>query len=159
MGRGSDHFPPWRLYAVGGCLACQQELLLGLPQVEIEELTNICEMRTFHAGDRIIARTDRSDSVFFLQHGMVSVKLANGVRLATLVPGTAFGELALIGKSRTADVWADNTVQCRRGPLDAFNAYRNRHPAAAERIMRNLANLLARRLVQANAKIDLLSAN
>jgi glutaminase len=90
---------------------------------------------------------------------MVSVKLGDGVRVATLVPGTAFGELALIGVGRTANVWADNAVQCQRVPLDAFNDYRNRHPAAAERIMRNLAHLLAMRLVQANTKIDLLSAN
>jgi hypothetical protein len=40
-----------------------------------------------------------------------------------------------------------------------FNDFRNRYPAAAERIMRNLAHLLAKRLSQANTKIDLLSAN
>jgi hypothetical protein len=34
-----------------------------------------------------------------------------------------------------------------------------RAPADAERIMRNLADLLAHRLLQANTKIELLSAN
>jgi glutaminase len=137
----------------------EQELLLGLSSGELEELAEICETRNYHPGEQIIAWNDPSDSIFFLQRGMVGVKLADGVRVATLVPGTAFGELALIGVGRTANVWADNAVQCQRVPLDAFNDYRNRHPAAAERIMRNLAHLLAMRLVQANTKIDLLSAN
>jgi glutaminase len=137
----------------------EQELLIGLSSGELEELAEICDTLNYHPGERIIAWNDPSDSIFFLQRGMVSVKLSDGVRVATLVPGTAFGELALIGVGRTANVWADNAVQCQRVPLDAFNDYRNRHPAAAERIMRNLAHLLAMRLVQANTKIDLLSAN
>jgi glutaminase len=90
---------------------------------------------------------------------MVSVKLADGVRLATLVPGMAFGELALIAFGRTADVWADNAVRCQGISLDVFDEFRNRYPATAERIIRNLAPLLAQRLSQANTKIGLLSAN
>jgi len=136
-----------------------QELLSGLSSDELKDLEMICQTRNYHPGERIIASSDASDSVFFLEFGMVSVKLANGVRLATLVPGTAFGELALIGLGRTADVWADNVVRCKRISLDTLNDYRNRRPAAVERIMRNLAHLLAVRLGQANTKIDLLSAN
>jgi hypothetical protein len=44
-------------------------------------------------------------------------------------------------------------------PLQAFDDFRARRPAAAEIIVRNLAQLLAQRLLQANTKIDLLSAN
>jgi glutaminase len=137
----------------------EQELLLGSSSDELKDLERICETRNYHPGERIIASNDASDSVFFLEFGMVSVKLTDGVRLATLVPGTAFGELALIGLGRTADVWADNVVRCKRISLDAINDYRSRRPAAVERIMRNLAHLLAVRLAQANTKIDLLSAN
>lgn len=136
----------------------EQELLAGLSHGEIAELAKNCETRNYRPGERIIAREDPSDSVFFLEQGMVSVKLVDGVRLATLVPGMAFGELALIAFGRTADVWADNAVRCQRISLDVFNEFRNRHPAAAERIMRNLAHLLAQRLSQANTKIGLLSA-
>jgi glutaminase len=137
----------------------EQELLAGLSHDEIAELAKNCETRIYRPGERIIARDDPSDSVFFLEQGMVSVKLADGVRLATLVPGMAFGELALIAFSRTADVWADNAVRCQRISLDVFDEFRNRYPATAERIIRNLAQLLAQRLSQANTKIGLLSAN
>ena len=137
----------------------EQELLAGLSHDEIAELAKNCETRIYRPGERIIARQDPSDSVFFLEQGMVSVKLADGVRLATLVPGMAFGELALIAFGRTADVWADNAVRCQRISLDVFDEFRNRYPATAERIIRNLAQLLAQRLSQANTKIGLLSAN
>jgi glutaminase len=136
-----------------------QELLAGLAADDIAVLERLCETRGYHPGERIISKGDEADSVFFLQRGMVSVKLADGVRLATLVPGTAFGELALIGGPRSADVFADNAVVSRRVPLQAFDAFRAQRPAAAEIIVRNLAKLLAHRLLQANTKIDLLSAN
>jgi glutaminase len=136
-----------------------QELLTGLSAEGIAELESLSEERHYHPGERIISRSDEADSVFFLQRGMVSVKLAEGVRLATLMPGTAFGELALLGGPRSADVVADNPVLCRRIALDRFDDFRERYPADAERIMRNLAGMLAHRLVQANTKIELLSAN
>ena len=137
----------------------EQDLLQGLSTDDIAELETLCEACHYHAGERIVAKTDAADCVFFLQRGMVSVKSPDGVRLATLVPGTTFGELALLGGPRSADVWADNAVLCRRVPLDRFNDFRERRPVAAERIMRNLAQMLALRLTQANTKIDLLSAN
>jgi glutaminase len=137
----------------------EQELLKGLSADDLAELEGLCEAKRYQPGDRIVARGDPSESVYFLQQGMVSVKLADGVRVATLVPGTAFGELALIGAQRSADVFADNRVLCQRVPLDVFDAFRARRPAAAEIIVRNLAQLLAHRLVQANTKIDLLTAS
>jgi glutaminase len=137
----------------------EQELLKGMSAEDVAALEALCETQSYHPGERIIANGDDADSVFFLQRGMVSVKLADGVRLATLVPGTAFGELALIGGPRSADVFADNPVLCQRIPLAAFDAFRAERPAAAEIIVRNLAQLLAHRLLQANTKIDLLSAN
>ncbi len=90
---------------------------------------------------------------------MVSVKLADGVRLATLVPGMAFGEMALVDSHRAADVWADTAVRCIELSLEKFYAFREKYPQTGERIMRNLAKLLARRLSRANTRIDLLSAS
>jgi glutaminase len=43
-------------------------------------------------------------------------------------------------------------------PLKDFERFRKQHPHASERIMRNLAQLLAERLIVANARVDILSA-
>jgi len=136
-----------------------QTLLAGLTPGQIGEFAALCTARDFHPGQRIITAGDPALSIFFLQRGLVSVKVPNGVRLASLVPGSAFGELALIAGPRTADVWADTSVACHEITLDNFERFRLAHPEASELIMRNLAALLARRLGQANAKISLLSAN
>jgi glutaminase len=154
------------IYRFGGFLKVEdsmnlasQELLAGVPPGLIEELQRLGTARGFHAGERIIATGAASDSIFFLQSGMVSVKLADGVRLATLVPGTAFGEMALFESHRTADVWADTAVRCIELKLERFTHFTRNYPSLGERVMRNLAGLLVRRLGRANRRIDLLSSH
>ena len=137
----------------------QQALLAGLAPGELDELAKLAAPRGFKTGERIIANGDPAASVFFLQSGMVSVKLGNGTRLASLVPGVAFGEMALIEGARLADVWADTSVRCLELAIERFDTFRERYPHAGERIMRNLATLLAGRLAQANLRIELLSAH
>jgi glutaminase len=136
----------------------EQQLLGGLSAGDIETLEALMTLRTYQAGQRIIGAEEPASSLFFLQSGMVSVKLPNGVRLATLVAGMVFGEMALLEDRRSADVWADTTVQCLELPLAAYAGFRERHAEVGERIVRNLAVLLAKRLIHANTKIDLLTS-
>jgi glutaminase len=136
----------------------EQALLAELDADEIAEIVNLSTTRHYAAGQRIIAAGEPANSLFFLQSGMVSVKLPSGVRLASLGPGKEFGEMAILERSRSADVFADTPVSCLELPLDSFADYRRLHPETALKIMRNLAAILARRLVAANAKVDLLSA-
>jgi glutaminase len=135
----------------------EQALLAELNEEEIAALAELSSARTYEAGQRIISAGEPANSLFFLQSGMVSVKLPSGVRLASLGPGMEFGEMAMLEQRRSADVWADTAVKCLELPLDTFADYRRLHPQIALQIMRNLAALLARRLIVANAKVDLLS--
>jgi glutaminase len=136
----------------------EQALLAGLTADEIEALVGLSTARQYQAGQRILTAGEPANSLFFLQSGMVSVKLPSGVRLASLGPGMEFGEMAILENKRSADVWADTRVICLELPLDTFADYRKLHPQIALQIMRNLSALLARRLILANAKVDLLSA-
>ncbi|BAL76575.1 glutaminase A [Bradyrhizobium cosmicum] len=136
----------------------EQALLAELDKDEIAAIVGLSTTRRYAAGQRIIAAGEPANSLFFLQSGMVSVKLRSGVRLASLGPGMAFGEMAILEQSRSADVFADTPVACLELPLDSFADYRRVHPETSLKIMRNLAAILARRLVLANAKVDLLSA-
>jgi glutaminase len=136
----------------------EQQLLEGLTDSEIETLAARMKPRTYQTGQRIVGADEPALSLFFLQSGMVSVKLPNGVRLATLVAGMVFGEMALLEERRSADVWADTLVECLELPLDAYVGFREKYPQVGERIVRNLAVLLAKRLILANTKIDLLTS-
>jgi glutaminase len=136
----------------------EQALLAGLTDYELAELAKLGTERTYQAGQRIIVAGEPASSLFFLQRGMVSVKLPSGVRLASLDEGMEFGEMTLLDEPRTADVWADTNVMCLELPIEEFSQFRREQPQIAERIARNLASILAKRLILANAKIDLLSA-
>ncbi len=144
--------------ATNGAHLKEQALLAGLTDQELADLTKLGTARSFLAGQRIISAGEPGSSLFFLQSGMVSVKLPSGVRLASLDEGMEFGEMTLLDEPRTADVWADTHVTCLELPIAEFNRFRLEHPRVAERIARNLAAILAKRLILANAKIDLLSA-
>jgi glutaminase len=137
----------------------EQALLAGLTDGELADLTKLGAPRNYPAGKRIVAAGAPATSLFFLQSGKVSVKLPSGVRLASLDAGMEFGEMTLLDEPRSADVWADTNVACLELPIEEFNRFRQEHPRIAERIARNLAAILAKRLILANAKIDLLSAS
>ena len=133
-------------------------LLARLTEEEIADLTSLATARTFHSGDHIIAAGEPASSIFFLLSGLVSVKLPSGVRLASLSHGMVFGEMALIEQVRSADVWADTAVTCLELSISQYELFCSRHRHSGRRISQNLAALLAKRLIQANAKVDLLSA-
>ena len=135
-----------------------QVLLAGLTGQQCEELEALATLHHFHSGDRIITAGGPASSLFSLMSGMVSVKLPSGVRLASLSHGMVFGEMALIEKARSADVWADVPVTCLELEVGKFEAFCRTHPEAGQRMLRNLAVLLDKRLILANAKVDLLSA-
>jgi glutaminase len=144
--------------ASGSALLEEQAILTGLTEKELSSLADLGVMRDYRAGQRIVASDEPARSLFFLQSGIVSVKLPSGVRLATLDRGMEFGEMALLDERRTADVWADTDVTCLELPIDGYNQFRREHPHIGEHIARNLAAILAKRLILANTKIDLLSS-
>jgi glutaminase len=137
----------------------EQPLLAGLTAEELGRLTALGTIKTYHAGQKIIAATEPATSLFFLTSGVVHVRLPGGIRLATLTAGMAFGEMALLESRRSADVFADNSVTALEVPLADFQRFREAHPRTGERIMRNLAQLLADRLIVANTKVNLLTTN
>lgn len=137
----------------------EQPLLAGLSPEELTALGSLATVRSYHAGERIIAAGDAATSLFFLRSGAVLVSLPGGVRLATLTAGMAFGEMALLEPTRSADVTADMAATAIEIPLREFERFSRQHQRAGERIMRNLAQLLAGRLIVANTKIDLLTSN
>jgi glutaminase len=137
----------------------EQPLLSGLTGEEFSALASLGTVRNYRSGEKIIAAGDPATSLFFLKSGAVHVTLPDGVRLATLTAGTAFGEMALLEPHRSADVLADASASAVEISIVDFESFRHQHPRASERIMRNLAQLLADRLIVANTKVNLLTAS
>ena len=137
----------------------EQPLLAGLTTDELASLAALGKIRTYQAGELILAATETPHSLFFLRSGVVHVRLPDGIRLATLTAGMAFGEMALLETHRAADVTAEVASTALEIALPAFQQFRDSHPRTGERVMRNLAQLLADRLIVADDKLNLLTAN
>jgi glutaminase len=137
----------------------EQKLLAGLSANELATLAALGTIRTYQPGQRIIAASEPATSLFFLRSGVVHARLPEGIRLATLTAGMAFGEMALVEAPHTADVLADGVATVLELPLHDFQRFRDQHPRAGERIMRNLAQMLADRLAVANTRVNLLTAS
>src|SRR5262249_16156811 len=70
----------------------EQPLLSGVSTDELDEITTLATIRTFQSGEKIIRAGEAATSLFFLRSGVVHVTLPDGIRLATLTAGMAFGE-------------------------------------------------------------------
>ncbi len=136
----------------------EQMLLSGCSSDEISMIAELSTERNFPRGSQIISSGEPAVSLFFLQNGMVNIRLQSGIRLASISSGMAFGEMALLESTRSAGVWAETDVRCLELPLSGYARFCADFPEAGTRIMRNLASLLAQRLKLANTKIDILSA-
>src|SRR5258707_13557260 len=106
-------------------------MLSGLTDDEIAGLAALGAVRRYAAGHRIVAAGEPASSLFFLQSGMVSVKLPSGVRLASLDQGMEFGEMALLEERRKAAGLGDAPVQNLAMPLDEFHKLLHEKPHAA----------------------------
>ena len=137
----------------------EQPLLAGLSAEELTDLASIAAIKSYRQGETIVAAGDPATSLFFLRSGAVHVTLPDGIRLATLTAGMTFGEMALLESRRSADVLADMAATAYEIRLQDYERFRKAHPEASESIMRNLAQLLADRLIVANTRVDLLTAN
>jgi glutaminase len=137
----------------------EQPLLAGLSAGELSELASLGITKTYRRGEKIVGAGEPASSLLFLTSGVVHVTLPDGIRLATLTAGMAFGEMALLEPRRSADVLADASATAVEIAIADFERFRDRHPRAGERIMRNLAKLLAERLIVANTRVNLLTSN
>ncbi|MCL8382721.1 glutaminase A [Xanthobacter aminoxidans] len=135
----------------------RQALLAGLSPQELADLSRLGTRVVFPAGTRIISANEPPARVYFLLRGMVSARSVGDVRLSTMIPGMVFGEMALIEQPRSTDVWADTEAVCVEVTADQFHAFQETHARAADKIMRNLAILLAGRIRMATARIEMLT--
>lgn len=136
----------------------EQALLSGMSPGEIDAVREVGFLRRVSFESRIIHAGEPGASTFFLLSGTVSVRLPGGRRLATLAAGACFGEMALLHQDRSADVVADVDASIFELPNSALAGLRTSWPEIEPRLMRNLAMILADRLRQTNAKLQLLRA-
>ncbi len=121
----------------------EHRLCAGVSARDIAHLESLVQRCQFESGSLIVRRGQAADALYFLTRGDVSVIVAlpqgGDKRLATLSAGMGFGESALIvGGTRSADVRADNEVECCRLGADAFARLEQDCPSLLIRLLHNL---------------------
>jgi HD-GYP domain-containing protein (c-di-GMP phosphodiesterase class II) len=122
------------------------EVLGCLPAEALGELAERARPRRYGAGETVFEEGAPGDSMHLVVAGLLEVRRREGIEeyvLARLVPGHAFGELAVLDRTpRTATVVAvenSETVEIGASDLDRVLAD---HPEAVRRMLGVLARLL-----------------
>jgi CRP-like cAMP-binding protein len=155
---GSDGGP-----GVAAVVLGEHELLRGLAPAQLDRLQPLLRRRGFERGALIARKGDRAREIYLVTQGKLSVVLErpDGVtrRLATLGPGTVFGELAAVGgEARTADVRADTAVECYELALDDLDGLDATDPSLRAAVLTNLLHIVTRLARRLDAELDLLRA-
>jgi glutaminase len=121
----------------------EHQLCQGLTGPDVTYLSSLLTHRRFAARDLIIHAGDEADAFYFLVRGEVSitVELPGGQvkRLATLSPGMAFGEVAVVDRgARSADVRADTEVECYALALADFDRLDQMHATLKTALLKNM---------------------
>lgn len=118
-------------------------LARGLDGAALGELATLLVARTVAPGVAIMRRGEVADEFYLLMAGevVVSVPIAAGGarRMATLLPGETFGDLAVVGQAtRTLDVVAETEVELLVLPAETFAGLAHASPALQAGLLQNM---------------------
>ena len=147
--RASDPEAPRRYYS----------LFLGLTDAEFEVLEPLLERKSAPAGAVLVRAGATSGEIYFLARGSLSVHLPLDPprRIATVGPGSAFGEMAMAGSVvRSATIIADTASVYDILPLRKLDALTRTEPSIRIKLLHNLSQQLSAKLRQTNRQIEAL---
>ena len=129
----------------------QWAILAGVPEADARRVLEVARRRTFGRREVVFHRGDPADTLHLVHTGYFAVcigtRLGDTVMLATMRPGEAFGEIALLDDTapRSATVLALEGGETRAIHKLDFDALCAKHPGVADILARALA-LRVRRL-------------
>lgn len=162
LDRGLEHCEDWILRNSTALPLAQaslpieaNSLLQGLTNDEVTAVLMVADVREVAQGDALFRKDERSDGVWMLQSGQVSILAgigAQATRLATFGPGQFIGEMGFIdGNTRSATATADAPVRAVLLDNQALAALVRDHSNAALQITRNIARELSHRVRSTSA--------
>ena len=123
------------------------DLFRSLSPQAISELDTQCIWRKYSANEWIAEYHEDGSDVFFLQSGIVRLKIPSTVGREVLFhdlsAGSYFGEVdAIDGKPRAIGIQAQTDVVIARMPRTVFRATMLRYPDAADQMLRRLTGII-----------------
>jgi SAM-dependent methyltransferase len=114
-------------------------LFAGSAREELQRILNLAKEMKVGKGADLTREGDSGDTFYVILHGTASVT-RGGEKLATLGPGSFFGETALLtGGPRTATVTADTAITVATFDQAGFDAILNESRTVSRRILQGVA--------------------
>lgn len=140
----------------------EHDLCRGLAPQAVAFLETLLKNKRYERGELIVRKGEPANEIYLLMSGEVSVivDLPNGQmkRLSTLSPGMAFGELAVVNRTvRSADVRADNPVECCVLSTAAFDELGETNPLIKMTLLQNLLRNVSRMLTMVEQEVTTLT--
>jgi CRP/FNR family transcriptional regulator, cyclic AMP receptor protein len=139
-------------------------LLQGLSPGEAQAIFDIAEQRKVASGQSVFAEGDNGDALYFILSGQVEIekrdKGGRAASLAKLSEGTVIGEMSLVAgnSKRSASAKAIAETRLLRISADRFQKLLKSDHVAALKVVRNMAQVMSRRLLTMDEKlVELLS--
>jgi CRP-like cAMP-binding protein len=118
-------------------------LFSDLDERDLESLAEEFNERRFSAGDTVALEGEGGLMFFVVESGELSIEV-HGDPVATIGPGAAFGEIALIDRRpRTATVTAASDVKAYGLPVFVFRPFVEARPQLAWKLLEAMADRLA----------------
>ncbi len=121
----------------------EHRLTRGFAPEMVERLAAVLEPRRFAAGETIFSAGEEARAVYLLLAGEVRIEIDLGDgrarRLATLMPGLSFGEVAIADVPvRPVTVRGESDGECLMLSVETFERLGETDPALQTALMRNL---------------------
>ncbi len=137
-------------------------LTADLSGEESAELAAAVQRKELPAGTVLFREGDDGDALYMLAKGTVTISLVSGrrasIRLASLIPGVIFGEMAILeGRRRSANAVTDGAVVVYEMTKTDFSRVMNANPTLAAKLIANMAREIAARLRATNNELRMIS--
>lgn len=141
----------------------QIPIFRGLSEEEVGQIVKLAEERAVGRADKVFDEGDPGDGIYVLLEGVVSIQKSDRAggqqELARLSDGSVLGEMSLIAgdAARSASAVASTDARLLKISSAKFQALLAEDDRAALKIIRNLAQVMARRLTLMGEKVVELS--
>lgn len=125
----------------------------GLEEGELEKIAGLCQVRDCRPGEVLVRVGEHGENFFMVLEGRLDVFSRTGHGLGHVNEGEFFGEISLVtNQPYGATVIAPTAAKVAALRHEDFDKLINRHPRIGLQVMRNIASLLGRRMVEVNER-------
>lgn len=129
----------------------------GLHGDEYQELLSICTVNHYRSGEVIFEENALSTAMYVLLSGEAEIQTMTGECTYIMKPGDLFGEIGVISQSRrTATAVISQDAALLELAKDKFDFLLGKNPLVMAKILRNVAKVLAERLISSSSQRYLL---